>query len=145
MIYLGADHGGFKLKEALKKYFSKKNIHFADLGNHKLVPTDDYPDYAKLVAQAVSKNNDHRGILICSSGQGMCTTANKFPKIRASLGHSVSAVKASRNDGNSNVLCLSGQNLTPAQAIKITAAWLNTPFSNLARHKRRIKKISQIK
>lgn len=79
MLYLGADHAGFQLKEN-KKYLETNNIKFQDLGNHKLVKTDDYPDFAKLVATAVSRNKTHQGILICGSGQGMCTTANKFKK-----------------------------------------------------------------
>ncbi len=145
MIYLGADHGGYKLKEQLKKYFIAKNIPFTDLGNKQLVAEDDYPDYAILVAKAVSKNPQHRGILICSSGQGMCTTANKLPKIRASLGYSVSAVKASRHDGDSNILCLPGKSLSSRLAITIVSNWLNTPFSRLKRHQRRIAKIAKAK
>lgn len=144
MLYLGADHAGFKLKETIKKYLSHKNIKFKDLGNHKFVKTDDYPNFAKLVAEAVSRNQNHQGILICGSGQGMCTTANKFKKIRASIGYSIQAVKDARTDGNSNILCLPGRSLSRGKAVKIVNIWLNTPFSNLPRHKRRLEKITKL-
>ena len=144
MIYLGSDHAGFKLKQAIKEYLIKSGFAIKDLGNHNLSPLDDYPDYAEKVARAVQKSSDQRGILICGSGQGVCMTANKFKGIRAALGYSIAAAKQSRAHGDSNVLCLSGLGSDNLQAKKIVNAWLKEKFSGEARHVRRLKKIKII-
>ena len=144
-IYIGSDHAGFKLKQAIKEYLIKSGFVIKDLGNHNLSPLDDYPDYAEKVAEAVQKNlKSNKGILICGSGQGMCMTANKFKGIRAALGYSIAAAKQSRVHGDSNVLCLSGLGSDNLQAKKIVNAWLKEKFSGEARHKRRLKKIEII-
>src|SRR3989344_9369252 len=144
MIYLGSDHAGFKLKQAIKEYVIKSGFAIKDLGNHNLSPLDDYPDYAEKVTKAVQKNlNSNKGILICGSGQGVCMTANKFKGIRAALGYSIAAAKQSRAHGDSNVLCLSGKELTLTQAKRIVFTWLSTEFSSEARHKRRLEKIKK--
>jgi len=134
-IYIGADHNGYKLKEELKKYFD-----LIDLGNSKLEKKDNYPDYAKKVSTKVKKENS-KGILICGTGQGMCIAANKVKNIRACLGYSTKTTKLSREDNNCNILCLSGNELKKKEAIKIVETFLNTNFSNLKKHKDRIKKI----
>ena len=145
MIYLGSDHAGFKLKQAIKEYLIKSGFVIKDLGNHNLSPLDDYPDYAENVTKAVQKNlNSNKGILICGSGQGVCMTANKFKGIRAALGYSIAAAKQSRAHGDSNVLCLSGLGSDNLQAKKIVNAWLKEKFSGEARHVRRLKKIKII-
>ena len=141
IIYLGADHAGFRLKENLKKYLTTKNFKVKDLGNVKFVKTDDYPKFADAVSLAVSRNKNHRGILVCGSGQGMCIAANKHKKIRAAFGYSSKAAKISRLDNDSNILCLAGKVLTTAKAKKIVTTWLETPFSKLARHQRRLQQI----
>ena len=144
-IYLGSDHAGFKLKQAIKEYLVKNGFAVKDLGNHNLSPLDDYPDYAEKVAKAVQKNlNSNKGILICGSGQGVCMTANKFKGIRAALGYSITAAKQSRAHGDSNILCLSGLGSNNLQAKKIVNAWLKEKFSGEARHVRRLKKIKII-
>ena len=123
----------------------KSGVAIKDLGNHNLSPLDDYPDYAKKVAEAVQKNlNSNKGILICGSGQGVCMTANKFKGIRAALGYSIAAAKQSRAHGDSNILCLPGLGLDQAQVKKIINAWLKEKFSGEARHKRRLEKIKVI-
>src|SRR3989344_450689 len=145
MIYLGSDHAGFKLKQAIKEYLIKSGFAIKDLGNHNLSPLDDYPDYAEKVTKAVQKNlNSNKGILICGSGQGVCMTANKFKGIRAALGYSIAAAKQSRAHGDSNVLCLSGLELSQVQAKNIINAWLKEKFSGEARHVRRLRKIKII-
>lgn len=145
MIYLAADHGGYKLKEHLKKYLAKAKLEFVDLGPKKYQPQDDYPDYAVKVAKKVSGNQlSNVGILLCRSGQGVCITANKFPGIRAALVWNTLEAKASRNDDMSNVLCLPSDYVSPRQAEKIVETWLETPYSTEDRHMRRVKKISQI-
>src|SRR5437870_661700 len=143
MLYLGSDHGGYKLREELKQFLKKKKIAFSDLGPKKLVSNDDYPVYTKKVAKAVEKNlKKNLGILICRSGQGVCIDANKFKGIRAALAWNEKIAKHSRTDDNANVLCLASDYISTEVAEDIVAVWLKTPFSNAPRHLRRIKEIS---
>ena len=118
-VYLGADHNGFKLKEKLKQYLLTKKFVVKDLGNTKLQADDDYPDFAEAVSLAVATNKDSYGILICGSGQGMCMAANRFGKIRATLGHSVKAARMARRDEDSNVLCLDARDLSVRKTKRI--------------------------
>lgn len=141
MLYLAADHNGFRAKEKIRKFLEKNKIAFLDLGNKKFRSQDDYPDFAKKVAQKISQNPDQQGILFCGSGQGMTMLANRYPKVRAALGYSLSTVKHARQDEDANVLSLPVWDLSPKQIEKIIMLWLNTPFSGLARHCRRIKKL----
>lgn len=145
MLYIGSDHGGFRLKENLKKFLKKEKIDFLDLGPNKLNPKDDYVDYAIKVARKVSnKPNTEVGILICRSGQGVCITANKFKNVRAALVWNVGEAKASKNDDMSNVLCLPADYVKQSTAQKIVKAWLSTEYSKAVRHVRRIKKIGAL-
>jgi len=139
-IYLGSDHGGFKLKEEIKKFLNELNYEYEDLGAKNYEPLDDYPDYAYLVANKVAQTDSY-GILICSSGVGMCIAANKVKGIRAVNAYNVEIAKKSREHNNTNILCL-GQNFINFQLAKdIIRAWLQTDFSNEERHKRRVKKL----
>ncbi|MEZ4180523.1 MAG: RpiB/LacA/LacB family sugar-phosphate isomerase [Candidatus Doudnabacteria bacterium] len=145
MIYLASDHGGFTLKEQLKKFLQKQKLPVIDLGPSKKNPNDDYPDYAAKVSQKVSKNLlSDVGILICRSGQGVCISANKFKGIRAALVWNTAEAKASRNDDMANILCLPSDYISPSQAEKIVLAWLETPYSDDERHMRRVQKISNL-
>ena len=140
-IYIGADHNGFKLKESLKKFLANRAYDVKDLGNTKYQPSDDYPDYARKVSKYVAEDKQAMGIVICGSGQGMCMVANRYKGIRAALGWSLAVAKKSRQDNNSNILCLPAQYISKTQATRIVHAWLTTPFSKLVRHQRRVKKI----
>jgi len=142
MLYLGADHNGFKLKEYLKEFLEDRHIAYLDLGNTKFKQTDDYPDFAKKVAKKVAKDKKSYGILICGSGQGMSMTANKYKNIRAMLGWSSAAARRARHDDDANILCLPAWRLTNEQALRVLKAFLSTDFANLTRYKRRIKKIN---
>lgn len=145
MIYIGADHGGYKLKEQIKKFLSKKKLDFEDLGAKTLKAGDDYPDYAKLVAKKVSQNPLRNvGILICRSGQGVCIVANKFTHVRAALVWNTKEAEMSRIDDMTNVLCLPSDYISQKEAEAIVDVWLKTPFSTDARHMRRVKKISAL-
>lgn len=145
MIYIGADHGGFKMKEQLKKFLEKKKLEFVDEGAKKLKAGDDYPDYAKIVGKKVSQNPmQNLGLLICRSGQGVCIVANKFPHVRAALVWNTKEAEMSRKDDMANVLCLPSDYISEKEAEKIVDVWLNTPYSSEARHVRRIKKISAL-
>lgn len=142
-IYIGSDHAGQKLKEEIKKYFSKK-INIIDLGPERYEKKDDYPDYGKKIAEKISKNPKDKGILICGTGQGMCIVANKFQKVYAALAFDVKSARLSREHDKSNVLCLPGRFLNEKEAIKIINKWLKTKPSKEKRHSRRIKKIKKI-
>ncbi len=142
MIYLGADHAGYALKAHLKKFLQTKGYTVKDLGAHKLVRTDDYPDYAAKVAKAVQKEG--KGILVCGSAEGICIAANKFKGIRAVPVWTLQNAKLSRQHNDANILCLSGWQMTKKKTEQIVLTWLKTPFSEEARHVRRIKKIARL-
>lgn len=145
MLYLASDHGGFKLKEHLKKILKKKRISFEDLGPQIFNPGDDYPEFAKRVAIQVSKNpSANTGILMCRSGQGMNIVANKFKGIRAALCWNPEVAAAAKNDENVNILCLPSDYISEEHAEEILAAWLNTPFSVEPRFQRRLDEINVI-
>ena len=145
MIYIAADHGGFKLKQQLKKYLETKQLSFKDLGATKFVKNDDYPDYASIAAKQISKNPVRDvGILICRSGQGVCIVANKFKHVRAALVWNTKEAEMSRKDDMTNILCLPSDYITAQQAKQIVEVWLETPYSTEERHMRRVKKISSL-
>lgn len=143
MIYLGADHAGFKLKEEIKKYLSRLGQRFKDLGNTKYDPSDDYPDFAYKVAKHVAREKT-KGILICATGQGMNIVANKVKGIYASYCGDVKSAKLAKKHGQANIITLGAEAVNVKQAKKIVRAWLSEPFSGAARHKRRINKIKKI-
>ena len=142
MIYLGADHAGFRLKENVKKFFDNKRIEYKDLGALKLEEKDDYPDYAFKVAKAVSKDKSSKGILFCGTGTGEVIAANKVKGIRAAVAYDDYSAKMSRDHNDANILGIRSRGFSENKAKKIISLWLKTKFSGAARHKRRIKKIS---
>lgn len=141
VVYIGADHAGFELKEHIKSYLKRKGYEVYDEGAHTLNKKDDYPDFAYRVARNVADNPDSFGVLCCGSAQGMCIAANKVRNIRAVSAISVKEATLTRTHNNANVLCLSGWYMSNKNAEKITDVFLATHFSNLPRHVRRLKKI----
>jgi ribose 5-phosphate isomerase B len=145
MLYIGADHNGFDLKEDLKKFLESSGYAFFDVGAEKLEPADDYPDFAEKVAKEVSKDPEkNKGILICRSGHGVCIVADKFQNVRSALCWNEKVAWYSRNDDNTNVLCLPSGYVSPEVSEEITKVWLETPFSGDERHIRRIAKIKKL-
>ena len=145
IIYLGADHKGFKLKEYLKNSLKEKGYEIVDLGNDSYDENDDYPDFASAVAQRVSVDYEQsRGILSCGSGVGVDVVANKFKNVRSALANTSNQAFDSRNDDDTNVLSLAADYLTPEEALKTVEVWLTTPFSGETRHQARLKKISEM-
>jgi len=145
LIYIGADHKGFKLKESLKIYLKESGYEIIDIGNSQYDENDDYPDFAALVARKVSMDSENsRGILICGSGVGVDVAANKFVNVRSALAMNADQAMASRNDDDTNVLSLAADFLSEDEARKILSVWLQTPFSGEEKHKRRIKIIEKI-
>ena len=142
MLYLGADHNGYWLKEELKDYLSKHKVPFRDVGALTHRRTDDYPDFGVRVARRIGAGD--LGILICGSGHGMVVTANKVRGVRASLASSVFSARKAREDDHVNVLVLSAWETNVEKAKRIVAGWLSTRPSQARRHLRRIKKISRL-
>ena len=143
LIYIGADHAGFRLKEYIKIYLSKTGYAPVDMGNEKYEPSDDYPDYAAKVARKVSETGG-RGIIICDSGVGVCITANKIKNIRAVNPTNTVVARMSREHNNTNILCLGQNYIKPLLAKKIINIWLETGFSREERHHKRVDKINRI-
>lgn len=145
LIFIGADHRGFKLKESIKKYLKDKGYEIVDLGNAVYDENDDYPDIAALVAQSVAPDpSERRGILICGSGVGVDIVANKIRGIRSALAINSDQIYASRNDDDTNVLSLAADFIDEENAQKIALTWLKTPFSSEEKYVRRLEKISKI-
>jgi RpiB/LacA/LacB family sugar-phosphate isomerase len=137
---LGADHGGYELKTALKQYLQQRGLSIADFGAKAKEPGDDYPDFAQPVAEAVAAGHAEFGLLVCTSGVGMTIAANKVPGIRAALVADESTAALVRQHNDVNVLCLSGKNTSPETGRKILDAFLNAKFEG-GRHKRRVHKL----
>lgn len=145
-LYIGADHNGFELKRQLTAALTRVGYEVIDKGDDALQPDDDFPQFAERAVQALLKDGDPdaRAILICGSGQGMCMAANRFKGIRASLVWDMEEARASRNDDDSNVLCLPARSVQADTAIQLTEAWLATPFAGAPRFKRRIKQMDAL-
>lgn len=140
MIALGSDHGGYELKQEIKKYLDEQKIAYVDMGSDSPASTD-YPIYAKKVARAIQSGECDKGILICGTGIGISITANKFKGIRAALCTDCFCAEATRLHNDANVLALGGRVVGPGLALKIVDTFLNTPFSGDERHMRRIEQI----
>jgi len=144
MIYLGSDHRGFELKEKIKNYLDEQGLDHEDLGNLKYDALDDFPDFAKAVAEKVAENPmADRGILICGSGVGVDITANRVKGIRSALVSIPEAARLSRKDDNTNILSLGADFVTGKKAEEIIDVWLHTEFSGEEKYLRRINKIDQ--
>ncbi len=142
-VFIAADHAGFLKKNELAQKL-ESNYEVFDMGPYKLDPDDDYPVYAKKVALAVAENPGSMGILVCHSGEGMAIAANKIKSIRAIMASDKHQAFESRQDNDSNVLSLSSGELSNKELYEVSKTWLETPFSELARHKRRIEEIETI-
>ena len=143
-IYIGADHAGWELKEALEVYLSEKDYNIVDMGNQSLVKDDDYPRFGHAVAKRVVTDKGSHGIVICGNAQGICIVANKVKGARAATGFNTEVAKSARVDDNSNILCLPGRHLELEETKQIVDMWLETEFSGEERHIRRLKEIDEI-
>jgi RpiB/LacA/LacB family sugar-phosphate isomerase len=139
-VALGADHGGYELKEALKQHLQQRGLSVTDFGAKSKEPADDYPDFARPVGEAVAAGQAKFGLLVCTSGIGMVIAANKVPGIRAALVGDETTAALVRQHNDVNVLCLSGKNTAPEAGRKILDAFLNAKFEG-GRHERRVLKL----
>jgi ribulose-phosphate 3-epimerase len=147
-IYLGADHGGFHLKERIKKWLVEKGYRLEDLGNEKFDKGDDYPIFASLVARKVAseikKGAFAKGILCCKSSAGMLIASNKIKGIRAFSPFNKETAILSREHNDANIIALSEEFIGAEEAKEILSAWLEAGFSEAPRHKRRISQIQRL-
>lgn len=139
-VAIAADHGGYELKEALKRHFAA--YHFTDLGTNSSESVD-YPDYGAALARRVAAGEFDRGILICGSGIGISIAANKVKGIRAALCHNAYTAEMSRRHNNANVIAMGGRVVDEKTAVEMTDIFLKTEFEG-GRHAARVAKISAL-
>jgi len=142
LIAVGADHGGFKMKEDLRNFLTDLGHRVQDLGTYSEEAVD-YPDFAHAVAKAVSEGTSDVGIIIDGAGVGSAMTANKVPGVRAAACYSVAVARNSREHNGANVLTLGSKTISSAEMREIVSAWLNTEITE-DRHKKRVAKIDAI-
>ena len=144
-IYIGSDHAGYELKEKLKAYIQSLRIEVVDKGAFMLDNEDDYPDFIVPVAEAVVKDTDSFGIILGGSGEGEQISANKIDGVRAIeyYGGNLEIVKLGREHNNANILSLGARFISENEAKNAIILFMNTPFSDDARHTRRINKIDK--
>ncbi len=142
MIAIGCDHGGYKVKEEIKKYLKEKGLEYKDYETYSEERTD-YPIYAKEVAKAVSTGEAEKGILICRSGHGVAIVANKFKGIRAAAINEEEEARLAKSDDDINVLTLGGDWIDTDEAIRILRMWIATEFKS-GRYQERIDMINEI-
>ena len=140
MIALGCDHGGFRLMQEVKKHLEDRGIDYKDFGTYD-EESCDYPIYAKKAAHAVADGECEKGILICGTGIGVSITANKIKGIRCALCGDCFSAQATREHNDANMLAMGERVTGPGLALKIVDTFLDTPFSNVERHKNRIRQI----
>lgn len=138
-LLIAADHAGFELKEALKKALDGRGIAFRDLGTHSLDSVD-YPDFAHQLADAISKGEAERGVLVCGTGTGMAISANRHHGVRAAVAYDQESAHLAREHNDANVLALGARLTTAYRAELILDTFLNTAFAG-GRHQRRVEKI----
>jgi len=142
MIALGSDHGGYKLKEEIKKYLDEIGIEYKDFGTDSEERCD-YPEFAEKVAKAVQSKECEKGILVCGTGFGVSIVANKFKGIRCASCWNEEVAKLLKGHNNANVIALPGRFINVSQAIVILRAWIATEFME-GRHKERLQMIENI-
>ena len=144
ILFMGADHAGYSLKEFLKNHLLQQGYDIVDVGVHSEEPAD-YPDIAHaLTARLVNETRPALGILICGTGIGMCIAANKRPGIRAANASEPVSAALAREHNNANVLCLGARVVGPELARATVEAFLRTGFSPEERHHRRVQKLELV-
>jgi ribose 5-phosphate isomerase B len=142
VIAIGCDHAGVELKGQITELLKGEGVEVKDVGTNSEASVD-YPDYGAKAAEAVSKGQVDRAVLICGSGIGMSIVANKYKNVRAALCHDVFTAKVSREHNDANVLVMGSRVITEDLAVEILKAWLHTKYEG-GRHEKRLKKISKI-
>ena len=142
IVAIAGDHGGFALKQKIRKHLIERGIEIADLGTDSEESVD-YPEFGKACAQAVASGKADRGIVICGTGIGISIAANRIRGIRCGLCTSVEMAELSRKHNNANMLAMGGRITSVEDAIRITDAWLDTELEG-GRHSRRVDMLDSI-
>ena len=142
MIAIGSDHGGYKLKEEIKRYLEEKEIEYTDCGTFDEESVD-YPEIAQAVSSEIQDGHAEKGIIICRSGIGMSIAANKFKGIRCAKCNDEQEAKFSRMHNNANVIALGADYMDTGKAVRIVRTWIATEFEG-GRHEERVKMIQEI-
>ena len=142
IVAIAGDHGGFALKQKIRKHLIERGIKIADLGTDSEESVD-YPEFGKACAQAVASGKADRGIVICGTGIGISIAANRIRGIRCGLCTSVEMAELSRKHNNANMLAMGGRITSVEDAIRITDAWIDTEFEG-GRHSRRVDMLDSI-
>jgi ribose 5-phosphate isomerase B len=140
-IAIGVDHGGYALKDEVAAWVRERGHEVADVGAPAYDPADDYPDFARRVAEAVSAGGADRGIILCGSGVGASIVANKVRGVRAGLCHDTYSARQGVEHDDMNVLCLGARIVGPALARELVESFLAARFSGEERHARRLGKV----
>lgn len=140
-VLIGADHGGFELKNQLAAILRKDGHDVVDLGAHSYDGADDYPDFTLAVAEGVARGDGERGVIVCGSGVGAAVAANKVRGARAALCHDTYSARQGVEHDDLNVLCLGGRIVGVALAEELLQAFIGAQFSGEERHKRRLQKV----
>ncbi|HLF28320.1 MAG TPA: ribose-5-phosphate isomerase [Anaerolineae bacterium] len=140
-IAIGADHGGFELKTDLAAQLKQAGHDVIDVGAHVYQAGDDYPDFARSVAEAVATGPAERGVLVCGSGVGACIAANKIKGVRAAMCHDTYSAHQGVEHDDMNVLCLGARIVGAELARELVMAFVNARFSGAERHRRRLDKL----
>lgn len=144
MIYLGSDHRGFALKEALIRRLRESGAELEDLGNDHLDPQDDYVIFSQKVAEEVRQNSQNKGIVLCGSGAGVDMVANKVDGIRCALVFDLDRAIQARQHEDVNMIALPADALDEEKAFQMVKAFLDTPFSGEERHIRRLNELKEV-
>ncbi len=143
-IALGADHGGFALKQIIADELQALGHTVVDCGADAFVPTDDYPDFARAVGAVIQRGEADRGILVCGSGVGAAVAACKMHGIRSAVCHDTYSAHQGVEHDNMNVLALGARVIGPELVKELVSAYVNASFSGAERHVRRLEKVLQI-
>ena len=143
-VAIGCDHGGYPLNEKVIAQIQALGHEVIDFGTHDGSAADDYPDYARAVAESIQKGEADRGILICGSGVGVAITANKFRGVRSCLCHDTYSARQGVEHDNMNVLCLGARIVGFELALELVRSYMSATFSTEERHRRRSAKVDAI-
>jgi ribose 5-phosphate isomerase B len=143
-VGVGADHGGFEMKQQLTKLLTAEGHEVVDFGNKVQDNNDDYPDFAIPLARAVATGAVERGVLVCGSGVGASVAANKIVGVRAAFCHDDFSARQGVEDDNMNIICFGGRTMGIAVAWDCTKNFLDARFSGAERHRRRLAKVTQL-
>ncbi len=142
MIAIASDHGGFDLKESVKKHLADRGIEVKDFGTYDKNSCD-YPDFGRAAAEAVASGECEKGIVICTTGIGISIVANKVKGVRCALCSETTSARLTREHNDANVLAMGGGFVGELLANEMVDIFLDTPFSGMEKHARRISKIEQ--